>query len=147
MTASGNKRLYNKQTNEQQQKKQQHDAYPVSVPSRPRIRESKVYKPPKTPERPTLKQPTPFVGFKQSTHKPYHVHFPRYRLSEGGGVGRDRTRQDKKGRRGYIYIDIYVNVRIRGFTYDSCGEIITLAGRMRFQRYGFGFVSFFPTDR
>lgn len=38
-----------------------------------------------------------------------------------------------------IYIYIYVNVRIGGFTYDSCGEIITLAGRMRFQRYGFGF--------
>lgn len=59
------------------------------------------------------------------------------------------TEQDKKGRRGYIYIYIYVNVRIGGFTYDSCGEIITLAGRMRFQRYGFGLVCvvFYPTDR
>lgn len=62
-----------------------------------------------------------------------------------GGWG--GTEQDKTKGGADIYIDIYVNVRIGGFTYDSCGEIITLAGRMRFQRYGFGFVSFFPTDR
>lgn len=59
--------------------------------------------------------------------------------------GQNKTK--KGGADIYIYIYIYVNVRIGGFTYDSCGEIITLAGRMRFQRYGFGFVSFFPTDR